>query len=75
MKKYLCINSRYETKKITKNEYLPVKFFENLANGTTMYPEQFQQLKKSILKKKVLRDYFSDKKYIFENICVFDIRK
>ena len=44
-------------------------FFEDIANGTTMYSEHFQKLK---ITRKVMRSCFSSKKYIFENICVFD---
>ena len=49
-----------------------MRFFENPAEDTTIYPEHFQE---NQIARKVLRCGFSDKKYMFENIGVFDCTK
>ena len=53
---------------------LPVWFFGNPANMTTMYSEHFQQLKRSSLQEKFCVAAFLIRN-TFENICVFDFTK
>ena len=50
-----------------------MRFFENPANDTTVYAEHLQELREA--DSKVLRGCFSDKKYVYENIRVFDLWK
>ena len=52
--------------------YLPLRFFDNPVNSVTMLSRHFQKLKKSRMPKRFCADFFSDKKYLFENISIFE---
>ena len=52
-----------------------VVFFENPSNMTAMYSEHLQQLKRSRLPETFCVADFLIKKYVFENICIFDFTK
>ena len=74
IKKYLWMNSQREQTKITKIDIFQWGFSRILLT-TQQYIQNISKTQERQIATKILRGCFSDKKYMFENIRVFNFRK